>query len=53
MEEFIENLKNQRAIENAAYGDKKLKRGNSMIDLGDRTKEEDDRRVNTDPLDSK
>jgi hypothetical protein len=24
-----------------------------MIDLGNRTKEEDDRRINTDPLDSK
>lgn len=30
-----------------------LKRGNSMGDIGDRYREEDDRRVNTEPLDPK
>lgn len=28
-------------------------RANSMVNLGDRSKEPDDRRLNTDPLDSK
>lgn len=31
----------------------RLKRGNSMVDVGTQDKEEDERRVNTDPLDSK
>lgn len=54
MDEFIEHLKNQKAIENAANNPNRPRnRANSMIDLGDRTKEEDDRRVNTDPLDEK
>ncbi len=34
-------------------GDKNLRRTKSMCDLGDREKEEDTRRVNTDPLDPK
>eukprot|EP00347_Sterkiella_histriomuscorum_P011390 403372642 len=54
MEEYLNHLLGEKEIEKAAYGSKRpLKRGNSMIDLGDRTKEEDDRRVNTDPLDEK
>jgi len=54
MEEYLNFLLGEKEIEKAAYGSKRpLKRGNSMIDLGDRTKEEDERRVNTDPLDEK
>ncbi len=42
-------------LENAAYGNttKGLKKSVSMIDLGDRSREEDDRRLNTDPMDAK
>lgn len=54
MEEYLNHLLNQKEIEKAAYDTRRpLKRANSMGGLGDRSKEEDDRRVNTDPLDEK
>lgn len=54
MEEYLNYILGEKEIEKAAYDTRRpIKRGASMIDLGDRTKEEDDRRVNTDPLDEK
>ncbi len=55
LEEYVSSLKEKQMLENAAYGNttKGLKRSGSMIDLGDRSREEDDRRLNTDPLDAK
>ena len=69
MEEFVDKLKQERGedtireriIREVVYIDrpsdpfneKKLKKGKSMIDLGDRDKEADDRRVHTDPHNSK
>lgn len=47
MEEYARKLKQDR---DAGMN---LRRTKSMCDLGDRDKEEDDRRVNTDPLDRK
>ena len=47
LEEYARKLKQDR---DAGMN---LRRTKSMCDLGDRDKEEDDRRVNTDPLDRK
>jgi hypothetical protein len=47
LEDYAKKLKADRD------GDKNLRRTKSMEDLGDREKEEDPRRVNTDPLDHK
>lgn len=53
-ESMFKRLREERALKMAEDPAKKtMKRGNSMIDIGDRDKEEDDRRVNTDPLDKK
>ncbi len=58
LEEFIEKLKSQHQLydEQETKGrtnGKTLIKAKSMVDLGDREHEEDERRVNTDPLDSK
>lgn len=47
LEEYAKRLKAERD------GGKNLRRTKSMCDIGDRDKEEDDRRVNTEPLDRK
>jgi len=47
LEDYAKRLKAERD------GDKNLRRTKSMCDIGDREREEDDRRVNTDPLDKK
>jgi uncharacterized membrane protein len=47
LDEYARKLKAERD------GNKPLRRVQSMCDIGDRYKEEDDRRVNTDPLDHK
>lgn len=55
LEQYVDSLKEKQLLDNAAYGSttKGLKRSGSMIDLGDRSREDDDRRVNTDPMDAK
>jgi hypothetical protein len=53
LDEFLEKLKRDRELDKVAYRTpNRIKRGNSMTNLN-RDLEEDDRRVNTDPLDSK
>jgi|APCry1669189241_1035207.scaffolds.fasta_scaffold14546_2 hypothetical protein len=47
LEDYAKRLKAEKD------GDKNLRRTKSMCDIGDREKEEDERRVNTDPLDKK
>lgn len=47
LQRYAERLKAEKDDE------KNMRRTKSMCDLGDREREEDDRRVNTDPLDSK
>jgi len=47
LDEYARRLKAQRD------GDQNIRRTKSMCDIGDRDKEEDTRRVNTDPLDRK
>lgn len=47
LEAYARKLKAERE------GDGQLRRTKSMCDIGDRDKEEDDRRVNTEPLDKK
>ena len=53
LDEFLEKLKRDKELEKLAYQTpNRFKRGNSMTNLN-RDLEEDDRRVNTDPMDSK
>ncbi len=51
LEEYARRLKIQQEGQNGAESN--LRRTNSMCDIGDRDREEDPRRLNTEPLDKK